>query len=181
VVDAAPALRLGEPIAPFEGVLGTDGRRYGLADFADKDVLVFIFDANRCPTAKAYVPRMKRLQDDYLDRRVQLIAVNSTNAHLYADESFDAMVERANESRFNFPYLKDADQRLARSFGATCTFHVFVVDRERRLRYTGRFDDSRNPDRVRTHDLRAALEDILAGRAVSVPETLAFGCGLDFV
>jgi hypothetical protein len=63
--------------------------------------------------------------------------------------------------------------------GATCTFHVFLLDRERRLRYRGRFDDSRKADRVTSHDLRNALEDVLAGRNVRVPETEPFGCGLD--
>ena len=173
------AIDLGEPIPEFRGVRATDGRRYDLSDFADKTALVFIFDSNRCPTAKAYVPRMIKLQEDLRSRGVQLLAVNSTDEHLYAEESFDAMVKRARESAFNFPYLKDADQRLARAFGATCTFHVFVVDKERRLRYRGRFDDSRNPDRVRTNDVRNALDDVLADREVRTPETLAFGCSLD--
>ena len=88
---------------------------------------------------------------------------------------------RARESKFNFPYLKDANQHLARSFGATCTFHVFVFDRERRLRYRGRFDNSRNPERVTSNDLRDAIEDVLSGRPVRVPETDAFGCSLDLV
>ena len=111
----------------------------------------------------------------------QLIAVNSTDPHLYAEESYEAMVSRARENSFNFPYLKDADQSLARSFGATCTFHVFVLDRDRRLRYRGRFDNSRNPERVTSNDLRDALDDILEGRPVRVPETDAFGCSLDLI
>jgi len=180
-IEGARSLELGDPAPQFEGVLATDRRRYALADFADKAALVLIFDSNRCPTAKAYVPRMIRLQDDYGDRGVQLVAVNSTDPHLYAEESYEAMVDRARESNFNFPYLKDADQALAKSFGATCTFHVFVLDRERRLRYRGRFDNSRNPERVTSNDLRDALDDLLGGLAVRVPETDAFGCSLDFV
>ena len=172
---------MGDRVPSFEGILATDGRRYALADFSDKAALVFIFDSNRCPTAKAYVPRMIRLQDDYRDRDVQLIAVNSTDSHLYAEESYEAMAARARESNFNFPYLKDADQGMARSFGATCTFHVFVFDRERRLRYRGRFDNSRNPERVTSDDLRDGLDDLLAGRTLRVPETDAFGCALDLI
>jgi peroxiredoxin len=176
---AARKLELDERAAEFAPAPAVDRRRYGLRDFADKDLLVLIFDSNRCPTAKADVPRMIELLEDYGGRGVQLIAVNSTNPYLYADESYEAMVRRATEGGFNFPYLKDEDQRIAKAFGPTCTFHVFVLDRERRLRYRGRFDDSRNPARVTTTDLRNALDDILAGSPVRVPETDAFGCALD--
>jgi hypothetical protein len=96
----------------------------------------------------------------------------------HAEEGYEAMTTRARGSKFNFPYLKDADQHLARSFGATCTFHVFVLDAARRLRYRGRFDNSRNPDRVTSNDLRDALDDVPSGRSVRVPETDAFGCSL---
>ena len=180
-IEGARSLDLGDRAGPFEDMLATDGRRYALVDFSDKAALVFIFDSNRCPTAKAYVPRMIQLQNDYKDRGVQLIAVNSTDPHLYAEESYEAMVSRARESSFNFPYVKDADQSLAKSFGATCTFHVFVLDRERRLRYRGRFDNSRNPERVTSNDLRDALDDILHGLPVRVPKTDPFGCSLDLI
>ena len=90
-------------------------------------------------------------------------------------------VRRATADAYTFPYVVDDGQRVAAAYGATCTFHVFVLDRERRLRYTGRFDDSRIPERVSSHDLRDALEDLLAGREVSVETTRPFGCSLDFV
>ena len=91
------------------------------------------------------------------------------------------MIERAAEDRYPFPYLVDAGQRVARAFGAACTFHVFLLDRERRVRYQGRFDDSRLPERVTTYDLRNAIEDLRAGREVGVPATRPFGCSLDLV
>ena len=91
------------------------------------------------------------------------------------------MVERAAEDGYTFPYLVDDGQHLARAYGARCTFHVFVLDRERRLRYEGRFDNSRIPERVTSHDLRNALDDVLAGRPVGVATTRAFGCSLDLV
>ena len=91
------------------------------------------------------------------------------------------MIERAAEDGYTFPYLVDEGQRVARAYGATCTFHVFVLDRERRLRYQGRFDDARIAERVTSHDLADALEDLLAGREVRVTTTRPFGCRLDFV
>lgn len=184
MAEASPeraTLPIGVPGPAFEGLLGTDGRRYGFSRFADCDALVLIFSSNRCPTAKAYGERMNVLQAEYGPRGVQLLALNSNDPHLYPDESYPRMVERAAEDGYTFPYLVDDGQRNAKSYGAACTFHVFVLDRERRLRYEGRFDDSRITANVTSHDLRNALDDILAGRDVRVATTRPFGCGLDFV
>lgn len=180
---AAEAARLpfGASGPSFEGLLGTDGRTHGLADFGDRDALVLIFSSNRCPTAKAYGERMNALQRDYGPRGVQLVAINSNDPHLYPDESYPGMVERAAEDGYEFPYLVDDGQRLARAYGAACTFHIFVLDRARRLRYEGRFDDARLASNVRSHDLRNALDDLLAGRDVAVAQTRPFGCSLDLV
>ena len=183
-VEASPewaTLPIGAQGPVFEGLLGTDDRRYGFSDFSDRDVLVVIFSSNRCPTAKAYAERLNALQREYGSRGVQVVAVNSNDPHLYPDESFVRMVERAVEDGYAFPYLVDDGQRVAKAFGAACTFHVFVLDRARRLRYQGRFDDSRIVANVKSHDLRNALDDVLVGQNVRVPTTRPFGCSLDFV
>ena len=172
---------IGELGPSFDGLLGTDGRRHSLADFADREAVVLIFSSNRCPTAKAYGPRMNALQAEFGPRGIALVAVNANDPHLYPDESYPRMLERAAEDGYTFPYVVDEGQQLARALGARCTFHVFVLDRERRLGYQGRFDDARIPERVTTHDLADVLEDLLAGRAVRTPVTRPFGCSLDFV
>lgn len=174
-------LPIGAPAPAFGGLLGTDGTRHGTADLVDRDVLVLIFSSNRCPTAKAYAERMNELQARYGPRGVQLIAINSNDPHLYPEESYARMVETATEQGYSFPYLWDEGQRVARAYGPTRTFHVFVLDRERRLRYEGRFDDARLPDRVTSHDLANALDDLLAGRPVRVERTRPFGCSLDLL
>lgn len=184
VVDASSGqatLPIGSVGPSFEGLSGVDGRTYGFSTFADRQAVVLIFSSNRCPTAKAYAERMNALQRDYVARGVQMLAINANDPHLYPDESFPRMVERAAEDGYTFPYTVDVGQRLARAYGATCTFHVFVLDRDRRLRYQGRFDDSRIAARVTSHDLTNALDDILAGRAVRVTNTRPFGCSLDLV
>ena len=184
-LEEAPPERAALPIGAagptFEGLLDTDGGHQGFSTLADRDVLVLIFSSNRCPTAKAYAERMNDLQRDYGPQRVQLVAINSNDPNLYPDESYSRMAERAAEDGYRFPYVVDAGQRVARAYGARCTFHVFVLDRERRVRYQGRFDDSRLSARVTTHDLRNAIDDILAGREVRVSVTRPFGCSLDFV
>ena len=174
-------LPIGAACPAFEGTLGTDGRRYGFSNFADRAALVLIFSSNRCPTAKAYVERMIALQRDYRPRGAQLLAINANDPHLYPDESLPRMVERATEDGYTFPYLVDDGHRVAKAYGATCTFHVFVLDGERRLRYEGRFDDSRIAANVTSHDLRNALDDVLGHRDVRVATTRPFGCSLDFV
>lgn len=177
----ATSLAIGAAAPAFEGLVATDGRPYGFSSLADRDAIVLIFSSNRCPTAKAYAERMNALQRDYGPQGVQLVAINSNDPHLYPDESPARMLERATEDGYAFPYLFDDGQRVARAYGPRCTFHVFLLDRERRLRYTGRFDDSRLPGTVATHDLRNALDDVLAGRDVRVAETRAFGCSLDLL
>jgi hypothetical protein len=184
LVEASPdgaTLPIGAPAPGFDGLLGTDGARYGFSTFADREALVLIFSSNRCPTAKAYGSRMVELQRAYGPRGVQLLAVNSNDPHLYPDEDYSRMVERAAEDGYTFPYVVDAGQAAARAYAATCTFHVFVLDRERRVRYQGRFDDSRIEASVTSHDLRNALDDLLAGREVRVAATRPFGCSLDLV
>ena len=183
-VQASPAratLAVGASGPAFEGLLGTDGIRYGFSTIADREVLVLVFSSNRCPTAKAYGERMNALQREYAPRGVQLVAINSNDPHLYPDEDYPRMIERAAEDEYAFPYLVDDGQQVAKAYGATCTFHVFLLDRERRIRYQGRFDDARIADRVTSRDLVNALDDVLAGRDVGTALTRPFGCSLDFV
>jgi peroxiredoxin len=183
-VLTAPApqtLAIGARAPAFEGLLDVGGSRRGFSDFADREILVLIFSSNRCPTAKSYAPRLNALRRDYGPRGVQLIAINSNDPYLYPDESYERMKERSAADDYSFPYLVDEGQRVARAYGAICTFHVFVLDRERRVRYEGRFDDARLPDGVTTSDVSNAIDDILAGRPVRVTKTDPFGCSLDYV
>ena len=184
LVDTPPGfatLPIGDEGPGFEDLVAADGRRLGLSTFSDRTALILIFSSNRCPTAKAYGPRMNELQRVYGPRGVQIVAINSNDPNLYPDESLTQMVERATDDGYTFPYVVDAGQRVAKAYGATCTFHVFLLDGERRLQYQGRFDNARLPGNVTSHDLTNALEEVLAGREVAVPTTRAFGCGLDFV
>lgn len=179
--DGLQSLPIGSRAPRFDALLGADGRRYGMDDLADRELLVLVFSSNRCPTAKAYAGRLNALQAEYGPRGVQLLAINSNDPHLYPEESYQGMVVRSAEDGYTFPYLLDEGQVLARAYGPTRTFHVFVLDRDRRVRYEGRFDDARLPERVTTPDLANALDDLLAGREVRVPHTRAFGCSLDLV
>ena len=170
-------LALGSPAPNFD-LPGIDNRKYSLASFADKPILVVIFSCNHCPYVKDYETRMVSIQRDYAAKGVQLVAVNSNDAEAYPEDSFPEMVKRARERGFNFPYLRDESQKVVEAYGGVCTPHVFAFDRKRILRYRGRIDDSRDPSKVTSPDLRNALDDMVDGKNVSVPDTKPFGCSI---
>jgi peroxiredoxin len=171
-------LTIGQKAPNFQRIPGTDGRHYQLASFDDTPVLVLVFTCNGCPTVKANEGRLIALQEKYGPAGVGLVAINSNNASLSPADTLAEMVTRAEQMRFNFPYLKDADGSIARAYGALSTPHAFVLDHERRLRYKGRIDDSRDPARATRSDLEQALVDVLANRVVQIPETQPFGCAI---
>jgi len=172
-----PTLALGSPAPNFD-LPGVDNKRYSLVSFANKPVLVVIFSCNHCPYVKDYETRMVSIQRDYAAKGVQLVAINSNDDKAYPEDGFREMVKRANERGFNFPYLRDETQSVVEAYGGVCTPHVFAFDSKRLLRYRGRIDDSRDPSKVSHPDLRNALDDMVAGRSVRVPDTKPFGCSI---
>jgi peroxiredoxin len=173
-------LELGQ-LAPDFDLLGVDGRNYSLATFSDKPVLVVIFSCNHCPYVKDYEERMVAIQREYAGKGVQLVAINSNDEQAYPEDSFPEMVKRSKERAFNFPYLRDQSQKVVESYGAVCTPHVFAFDAKRVLRYRGRIDDSRDPNKVTAHDLRNALVDMTSSREVKIPDTRPFGCSIKWM
>jgi hypothetical protein len=110
---------------------------------------------------------------------VSFIAVNANDATRYPDDGMEPMKARARERGFPFPYVRDDSQAFVRALGARFTPELYVFDRERKLRYHGRIDDNhRDESRVASHDLRNALDALLAGREPPVAETAAFGCSV---
>lgn len=163
--------------APDFSLKGTDGKTYALSSFKDAKALVVIFSCNHCPYVQAYEGRMIQIQGDYAAAGVRLAAINSNDDADYPEDSFDNMVRRARKEGFNFPYLRDDSQAVAKAYGATHTPHLFVFGPDRRLAYTGKIDDNwRDPSAVKRHHLREALDAILAGKAPPVTETHAVGC-----
>jgi len=168
--------KIGEK-APDFSLPGVDGKTYSFASLQDKPVLVVMFTCNHCPYVRAYEDRLIAIQGDYSNRGVSLIAINANETKNYPEDSFPSMVKRAKEKGYNFPYLRDEDQAVAAAYGATYTPEVFVLDRERRLRYTGRIDDNwQQPQKATSHDLRNAIDALLRNQSLSQTETHAIGC-----
>lgn len=176
--DVHHPLELGGEAPAFRDLLATDGRRYSLESFADKDVLVVVFISNGCPTVRGYDERLVALQNEYSERRAQIVAINSNNPHLSPADTYPEMVARASEGAYTFPYLQDDEAEVAKCFGAVATPHAFVFDRDRRLRYRGRIDDSRDPAKVESSDLREAIAGLLDRGSVRISETQPFGCAI---
>jgi peroxiredoxin len=171
--------------APELDLPGVDGKTYKLGDFADAELLLVVFTCNHCPTAQAYEDRIIELHRDYQDKGVALLAISPNDPLAvrldelgYTDvgDSFEDMQLHAERRGFKFPYLYDGEtQRVSQAFGVLATPHVFLFDRQRKLRYHGRIDDNEIKPPT-SHDARNALDDLLAGRDVRVPTTRVFGC-----
>lgn len=190
--DGSTRLTIGDA-APDFSLKGIDGKTYTLADFKDAPVLVVAFLSNHCPVSHAAETRIIPFAKEFASKGVAVVAINPNSPDgLRVDElgyskysdSYDEMKLYAKEKGFVFPYLYDGDtQKTAKAYGCLCTPDIFVFDRDRKLRYSGRFDDSRFADAstVKSSDARNAVEALLAGKPVPVETTKPFGCSTKWI
>lgn len=180
-----PILAIGAA-APDFSLPGVDGKTHSLADYAASPILVVVFTCNHCPIAQMYERRIEELQADYRERGVAVVAIQPNDPKaIRIDEldssdisdSLEEMKARVAYRHLTYPYLYDGEmQTVTRAFGPQATPHVFVFDKERKLRYEGRMDNSYRIEMVKTRDARDAIDALLAGREVSVKHTGTFGC-----
>jgi peroxiredoxin len=171
--------------APDFKLKGVDDKEYTLASFKDAKVLAIVFTTNHCPTANAYEQRIIDLHKEYTPRGVAVVAINPNDPKAvrldelgYTDltDDFESMKIRAKERNFPFPYLHDGDtQATSKAYGCLATPHAFLFDADRKLRYTGRIDDGEVKPPT-SHDLRNAIDALLAGKPVPAEKTKVFGC-----
>ncbi len=180
-------LKIGDA-APDFALPGIDGKNHKLADYTGGEALVVLFTSNHCPTSHSIEKRLQRFWDDYKPKGVKLVAINPNHPDgLSQDElgygefgdSFAEMKPYAEKNHWTFDYLYDGDQQfIARMYGCLATPHVFIFDKELKLRYAGRFDDSRFYDdsTVKSKDAQNAVDAILAGKPVPIELTKPHGC-----
>jgi len=164
------------------------GKYYQLSDFNNANILVVIFTCNHCPTAQAYEDRIIQFTTDYKERDVSVVAImpNSPLALLLEecgysdlDDTYESMIIRAKDKKFNFPYLYDGDvEAVSIQYGPTATPHAFVFNKNRELVYSGRLDASEKPGTANAEDLRTAVDAAIRGQPVSTPVNKAFGCSI---
>ena len=169
-----PATQLGKKIDRF-ALKDPAGKTWSLADFKDKKAVVVLFLGTQCPINNAFMPRLAELRKTYSPKGVQFLAINSNR-----QDDMKAIAEHAKEYAIPFPVLRDEGSAIADRFGARRTPEAFVLDAERKIRYQGRIDDQfgigfQRPQPLR-HDLAVALDEVLAGKAVSRPTTPVAGC-----
>jgi peroxiredoxin len=169
------SVALGAEAPPFQ-LPGVDGQSHSLDSYAGYEVLVLVQSCNHCPYVQAWEGRLSAIAVDYTDRGVRVVAVNSNDADGYPEDSFEEMQKRSREQGFAFDYLYDEPQAVARALASERTPEVFVYDRDRRLRYHGAIDDSRDETAVSQQYLRDALDALLAGQDPPVAETPPVGC-----
>jgi len=180
-----PILALGSS-APDFSLPGVDGKTHKLSDYASSRVLVVIFTCNHCPIAQMYEHRIEQLYEDYGKRGVAVVAIQGNDPKaLTIDEldssdisdTLDEMKIRVQYKHLHYPYLYDgATQSVTRAYGPQATPHMFIFDKDRRLRYQGRMDNSYRIEMVKTQDARNAIEALLANKEVPVTHTAVFGC-----
>lgn len=177
---ATSNLKIGDVLPSFY-LKNVDGKFYSSEDFFcgedNVQALVVIFSCNHCPYVKAYEDRIIAIQKDYYNKNVRIVAINSNDDVKYPEDSFEEMIKRSKEKNFNFLYLRDDKQDIAKLFGATHTPQVFVFNSEKKLVYEGKIDDNwQNPNEVKYHYLRLALDECLSNKQIQFPETFSIGC-----
>jgi peroxiredoxin len=171
-------LKVGDRVIPFN-LPGVDGVNHALGEYSGRTAVAVIFSCNHCPYVRAWEDRMVQIQADYAPRGVQLVAINVNDASKYPEDSFSKMKERAREKGFNFPYLRDESQDVARAYGAERTPEVFLFDKSGTLRYHGAIDDNYDdPAQVKVKYFRDALDAVLSGTPPHTAETKAIGCSI---
>ena len=158
-----------------------NGQQVSLADYPDARGFIIVFTCNTCPYARAYESRMIELDQKYAPQGFPVIAINPNDPDQSPGDSMEGMIDRASRLGYPFPYLQDASQEVAHTFGATKTPHVFVLSRQDegacRVEYIGAIDDSpREPDDVTVWYVAAVVEALLAGQSPPYTEKRAIGC-----
>jgi peroxiredoxin len=173
-------LDLGTPAPDFSLNDVTTGAGISLGTFRDKDVLVVMFICHHCPFVQHVKAELARLGRDYAKTSTGIVAISSNDPAVSSDDSPEGLKRMAAEWGLPFPVCFDETQAIAKAYAAACTPDFFVFDRTRKLAYRGQLDDSRpkNEKPVTGADLRAAIDALLAGRAVNPDQKSSIGCNI---
>jgi peroxiredoxin len=182
VKTASTMLHLGTK-APGFSLPNIDGSTVSLSDFADRKGLLVIFLCNHCPFVKHLRTELAELCNEMQEKGLGVVGISSNDVANYPDDSPEKMKEEAADAGYQFPYLYDESQDVAKAYMAACTPDFFLFDADQCLVYRGQFDDSRpgNELPITGADLRAACEQVLAGEAVPVDQKPSIGCNIKWI
>jgi peroxiredoxin len=178
-VNSTMDLQLGTTAPPFS-LPDADGKTVCLDDFWESRALVVMFSCSHCPYVRHMRSGMAKLAREYRERGVGVVAIASNDLEQYPQDGPEGMKREIEEAGYDFPYLLDETQEVAKAYRAACTPDIFLFDEQRRLVYRGQFDGSRpsNDVPVTGEDLRAALDALLAGEAPAAEQTPSIGCNI---
>lgn len=173
-------LALGTSAPAFALANAVDGRVVSLDTVRGAPALLVMFICNHCPFVVHVVGELTRLARDYIPRGVAIVAINSNDKKTHPQDGPDAMKRLATEEHWEFPFLFDETQAVAKAFKAVCTPEFYLFDAQQRLVYRGQLDDSRpgNGKPLDGRDLRHALDTLLEGRPVPQDQKPSVGCSI---
>jgi len=179
---AGEGYKVGDKAADFK-LKNTDGKIVSLADYSNAKGFVVVFTCNNCPYAKAYQDRIIALDKEYKVKGFPVIAINPNDPAVEPADSYDAMVLRAKEKGYTFPYLFDAKQEVYKTYGATKTPHAYVLKKDAQgqliVKYIGAVDDNyQDASAVKQPYLQNALDALLNNKEPEPNFTKAVGCGV---
>jgi len=156
------------------------GKHHRLSDHADKPAVLVAFISNRCPFVVLIRETLAEFGKEYAAKGLQIIAINSNDGAAHPEETIERIGEEVQTYSYDFPYLKDASQAVAKAYGAACTPEFFLFDHDRKLAYHGQFDDARpgNGKQVTGADLRAAVDAVLVGNTPAGKQVPSIGCNI---
>jgi peroxiredoxin len=173
--------QIGDAIANFK-LKNVDGRIISLSDFASSKGVIVVFTSNHCPFAKAYEDRLIQLNNKYASQGFPVIAINPGDPGTHMDDSFEKMRERASSKGYNYPYLVDETQSIAKTFGAARTPQAYVISRNNGkfvLQYIGMIDDNpQDPAGATKFYVDEAVGNLLGGKPVVTMSTKPIGCAI---
>lgn len=173
-------LPLGTKAPAFELIDSISGKKMSLEELKSPIATVIMFICNHCPFVKHIQTQLVELVKKYQAKNISFIAINSNDVDAYPEDAPEKMREIAKKFDFTFPYLFDETQQVAKAYEAACTPDFYIFDRDLKCVYRGQFDDSRpgNAIPVTGNSLQAALENILAGKAVDPNQKPSMGCNI---
>jgi peroxiredoxin len=155
-----------------------DGKMVSLKDYKSAKGFIVIFTCNHCPYAKMYEDRIINLHNKY-STDYPVIAINPNDPSIEPEDSKEEMVKRAKAKGYKFPYLFDDGQKIFPAYGATKTPHVYLLDKNRVVKYIGAIDDSpQDPDEVKVHYLEDAILALKQNKEIKQNVTKALGCSI---
>ena len=156
-----------------------NGISYSLNNLKEKNGIIILFTCNTCPFVVKWEDRYKLLEELAKKNNIGFAYVNSNFKKRDGDDSFEEMKKHAKKMNYRFPYLLDEKSKLANSFGAKTTPHIFMFNSNHQLVYKGAIDDNyEDIDKVKEFYLEDAIEQLVKGKRIKVSETMPVGCSI---